>query len=156
MPAARVHVLTVGCSSPAERKVGMHVLDLGNNSMTAEGAASLAAYMEKHRELKDLNLYMNDIGSAGLEKVLLCLRSTHGFALPSLLSHSAPKLLSAAISPCLRMYSADCGGAEGQPVHRGAGHGRQQHHGRRHQGAHALHLGCRVVPGCTMAAKTKP
>lgn len=48
----------------------MHVLDMGNNSMTAEGAASLAAYMETHRELKDLNLYMNDIGSAGLEKVL--------------------------------------------------------------------------------------
>lgn len=55
----------------AARKVGMHVLDMGNNSMTAEGAASLAAYMETHRELKDLNLYMNDIGSAGLEKVLL-------------------------------------------------------------------------------------
>lgn len=47
----------------------MHVLDLGNNSMTAEGATALATCMEKHRELKDLNLYMNDIGSAGLEKV---------------------------------------------------------------------------------------
>jgi Leucine Rich repeat len=50
----------------------MHQLDMGNNSMTAEGAASLAAYMETHRELRELNLYMNDIGSAGLEKVLCC------------------------------------------------------------------------------------
>ena len=58
-----------GLSLCAARTVGMHVLDMGNNSMTAEGAASLAAYMETHRELKDLNLYMNDIGSAGLEKV---------------------------------------------------------------------------------------
>lgn len=47
----------------------MHVLDLGNNSMTAEGATALAAFMERHREVKDLNLYMNDIGSAGLQKV---------------------------------------------------------------------------------------
>jgi len=52
-----------------ERDIGMHVLDLGNNSMTAEGATALATCMEKHRELKDLNLYMNDIGRAGLEKV---------------------------------------------------------------------------------------
>lgn len=51
--------------------MGMHVLDLGNNSMTAEGAALLALVMEKHGELRDLNLYMNDIGSAGLSKVLL-------------------------------------------------------------------------------------
>ena len=47
----------------------MHVLDLGNNEMSAEGATALAAYLERHRELKDLNLYMNDIGSSGLDKV---------------------------------------------------------------------------------------
>lgn len=53
----------------AERDVGMEVLDLGNNSMSESSAASLAAYLEKHRDLRDLNLYMNAIGSDGLQKV---------------------------------------------------------------------------------------
>ena len=52
----------------------MHVLDLGNNEMSVEGAAALAAYLERHRELRDLNLYMNDIGSSGLDKVASPLR----------------------------------------------------------------------------------
>ncbi len=47
----------------------MEVLDLGNNGMSAEAAASLAGFMTKHRGLRDLNLYMNDIGSEGLQKV---------------------------------------------------------------------------------------
>lgn len=49
--------------------MGIEVLDLGNNNMSGSSAASLAAYLEKHRDLRDLNLYMNAIGSDGLEKV---------------------------------------------------------------------------------------
>lgn len=47
----------------------MHALDLGNNGMTETSAASLAAYQDRHPDLRDLNLYMNQIGSAGLNKV---------------------------------------------------------------------------------------
>jgi Ran GTPase-activating protein (RanGAP) involved in mRNA processing and transport len=47
----------------------MEVLDLGNNGMTESSAISLAACLQKHRDLRDLNLYMNAIGSDGLEKV---------------------------------------------------------------------------------------
>ena len=47
----------------------MHVLDLGNNSISKEGASALAAYMKKSSALKELNLYMNDIGTAGITQV---------------------------------------------------------------------------------------
>jgi len=47
----------------------MHVLDLGNNSISREGASALAAYMKKSSGLKELNLYMNDIGTAGITEV---------------------------------------------------------------------------------------
>ena len=47
----------------------MHALDLGNNGMTEASAASLAAFQDRHPDLRDLNLYMNQIGSAGLKKV---------------------------------------------------------------------------------------
>ena len=59
-----------GAVFSAERGAGMQVLDLGNNGMTETSAAALAAYLEQHGDLRDLNLYMNAIGSDGLEKVL--------------------------------------------------------------------------------------
>ena len=62
----------------------MHVLDLGNNSISREGASALAAYMKKSTGLKELNMYMNDIGTAGITEVrheaplrMLCLVLAH-------------------------------------------------------------------------------
>ncbi len=57
------------CGTHAERDGEMHVLDLGNNSISREGASALAAYMKKSSGLKELNLYMNDIGTAGITEV---------------------------------------------------------------------------------------
>ena len=62
-----------GCACYAERDGEMHVLDLGNNSISREGASALAAYMKKSVGLKELNMYMNDIGTAGITDV------RHGF-----------------------------------------------------------------------------
>lgn len=47
----------------------MHVLDMGNNGISREGASALAKYMAKSKSLKELNLYMNDIGTAGITEV---------------------------------------------------------------------------------------
>ena len=47
----------------------MHVLDIGNNSISKEGASALAKYMKKSSGLKELNMYMNDIGTAGITEV---------------------------------------------------------------------------------------
>jgi Ran GTPase-activating protein (RanGAP) involved in mRNA processing and transport len=47
----------------------IHVLDLGNNSMGAEGADALARLLMTKTQLKELNLYMNDVGSIGIGKV---------------------------------------------------------------------------------------
>lgn len=44
----------------------MHVLDMGNNSIGRGGASALAKYLAKSKSLKELNLYMNDIGTAGI------------------------------------------------------------------------------------------
>ena len=62
-------MLIQGHARVAERDGEMHVLDLGNNSISREGASALAAYMKKSSGLKELNLYMNDIGTAGITQV---------------------------------------------------------------------------------------
>ena len=61
--------LTRSHACVAERDGEMQVLDLGNNSVSREGASALAAYMKKSSGLKELNLYMNDIGTAGITEV---------------------------------------------------------------------------------------
>ena len=50
----------------AVRDGEMHVLDLGNNSISREGASALAKYMAKSKTLRELNVYMNDFGTAGI------------------------------------------------------------------------------------------
>ena len=57
----------------AERDGEMHVLDMGNNSISKDGAKALADYMAKSKTLKELNLYMNDIGTAGITDVRLAM-----------------------------------------------------------------------------------
>ncbi|PNH05886.1 Amidase 1 [Tetrabaena socialis] len=47
------------------------VLDLGNNGLTAAGAGMLTRLLSLKRSFKELNLYMNDIGDAGVAKALL-------------------------------------------------------------------------------------
>lgn len=51
------------------RTCELKVLDIGNNSMSAEGAAALARLLHDKTGLEDLNCYMNDIGDQGMEKV---------------------------------------------------------------------------------------
>lgn len=58
-----------GPGPSAVRGGGMHVLDMGNNSIGREGASALAKYMAKSKTLKELNLYMNDVGTAGITEV---------------------------------------------------------------------------------------
>ncbi len=47
----------------------MRLLDLGNNSMGEAGAAAMTRLLAAKRSLKELNLYMNDIGDAGVSRV---------------------------------------------------------------------------------------
>jgi hypothetical protein len=48
-------------------------LDLGNNGITDRGANALSTLLHAKRSLKELNLYMNDIGDHGVSKVC-CVR----------------------------------------------------------------------------------
>ena len=52
-----------------EREGEIRVLDFGNNSMTAVGGDALAKLLNSELSLRDLNLYMNDLGDAGIAKV---------------------------------------------------------------------------------------
>ena len=45
------------------------MLDLGNNSISSEGAESIAALLAAKPDLTDLTIYMNDIGDEGVKKV---------------------------------------------------------------------------------------
>jgi hypothetical protein len=47
----------------------VRVLDFGNNSISEAGVASLAQLLAVKPHLKELNLYMNDIGNSGAAKV---------------------------------------------------------------------------------------
>ena len=55
---------------PQNREKQLKLLDLGNNSMTDEGVASVARLLQHWRNnLRELNLYMNDIGDVGIDRV---------------------------------------------------------------------------------------
>ncbi len=45
------------------------MLDLGNNSMGAEGGAALARMLHEKKSIRELTLYMNEIGDAGMESL---------------------------------------------------------------------------------------
>jgi Ran GTPase-activating protein (RanGAP) involved in mRNA processing and transport len=51
--------------APQERDAPIEVLDLGNNSLTSASAEPLARLLHQKGTLKDLNLYMNELGEAG-------------------------------------------------------------------------------------------
>lgn len=51
------------------RSAPIHVLDLGNNSMSGEGAAALARLLHGKKSAKELHLYMNQIGDGGMESL---------------------------------------------------------------------------------------
>jgi Leucine Rich repeat len=121
----------------AARKVGMFQLDMGNNSMTAEGAASLASYMEAHRELKELNLYMNDIGSAGLEKVVFaccCAPALTRASGSGWLHQDMVHRLVSRETDSRASLPVDCIGNQRQQAFGSPRLGRQQHHSRWCQG----------------------
>lgn len=56
------------CTWIQERDAHIKTLDLGNNSMTEEGAALVAALIRK-KKLVELDLYNNDFGNEGMTKV---------------------------------------------------------------------------------------
>lgn len=45
------------------------MLDLGNNGLSEGGAAALTRLLSVKRSLKELHLYMNDIGDTGIARV---------------------------------------------------------------------------------------
>lgn len=51
------------------RGAELRALDVGNNSITAAGAEPLARFLFNSATLKDLNLYMNDLGDEGVGKL---------------------------------------------------------------------------------------
>ena len=51
------------------RACSILLLDLGNNSISSEGAESLAALLAVKPDLTDLTMYMNDLGDEGVKKV---------------------------------------------------------------------------------------
>ena len=51
------------------RQCEIHRLDLSNNSISRSGAEVLARMIYSKNKLKELNLYMNDIGDGGMKKV---------------------------------------------------------------------------------------
>ncbi len=54
---------------PQGRDCDVYVLDLGNNSMSDQATGAVARLLHGKRSLKELNLYMNDIGDHGMSKV---------------------------------------------------------------------------------------
>ncbi|CAK0782497.1 hypothetical protein CVIRNUC_005717 [Coccomyxa viridis] len=56
------------CKALKERQSPITSLDFGNNNISAEGAEAIADIV-KRAHLKELNLYMNDIGDAGILKI---------------------------------------------------------------------------------------
>ncbi|KAH9773496.1 RNI-like superfamily protein [Citrus sinensis] len=61
-----IRALMSGLSS---RKGKLAVLDIGNNSISAKGAFHVAEYIKNCKSLLWINLYMNDIGDEGAEKI---------------------------------------------------------------------------------------
>lgn len=52
---------------------GIQVVDFGNNAVTSEGATSLARLLA-NRTLRELNLYMNELGDAGATSISKALK----------------------------------------------------------------------------------
>lgn len=55
--------------NPQAREAPIEVLDLGNNSLTPDAADVLARLLYQKPSLKDLNLYMNELGNAGIARL---------------------------------------------------------------------------------------
>lgn len=64
-----LHNIIIHCYQTQARDCELHTLDLGNNSLTDEGGAAIARLLAGKKTLRDVNLYMNDIGNSGVTKV---------------------------------------------------------------------------------------
>lgn len=64
----RSHSCAHGVRAQA-RECELKVLDIGNNSMTGDGVAAVAKLLLAKPTLRELNLYMNDLGDTGVSRV---------------------------------------------------------------------------------------
>eukprot|EP00798_Chlamydomonas_sp_ICE-L_P019001 gene19001-25585_t len=61
------------CEGLQGRERDIKILDIGNNSITPLGADAVARMMQGKKSLKEINLYMNDVGDEGMPKELTTL-----------------------------------------------------------------------------------